>query len=88
MANLLIDTAGGGRHRDRGEVEGADAEEPVNHGNLAKLMYYFEFDYIDGRDPESYIDATCAAVDRWKPFVVTGLNHPLRTGRDHEQSIA
>lgn len=39
---------------------------PFEIDSLAKLAYYFEFDYVDGRDPDSYMDATRAAVDHWK----------------------
>jgi len=35
-------------------------------GDLPGLAYYFEHDYIDGRDPESYIGETHRAVCRWQ----------------------
>lgn len=32
---------------------------------LMNLAYYFEHDYVDGRDPETYIGDTYSAVIRW-----------------------
>jgi ribosomal peptide maturation radical SAM protein 1 len=33
---------------------------------LANLAYYFDFDYIDGRDPEAYVGPLVAAVAAWQ----------------------
>jgi ribosomal peptide maturation radical SAM protein 1 len=32
---------------------------------LSELAYYFEFDYADGRDPDSYAEGVRLAVHRW-----------------------
>src|SRR5207248_2577495 len=33
--------------------------------DLSRLAYYFEHDYVDGRDPETYVSEAHAAVRRW-----------------------
>jgi len=33
---------------------------------LARLAYYFEFDYADGRDPASYVGPMVAAAESWQ----------------------
>lgn len=44
---------------------------PFDPEDLYELAYYFDFDYDDGRDPETYIASLRAAVADWK------------SGRDH-----
>jgi ribosomal peptide maturation radical SAM protein 1 len=38
---------------------------PLPDGALARLAYYFSFDYADGRRPETYTAGVAAEVDRW-----------------------
>ncbi len=38
---------------------------PLGRRELAKLAYFFDFDYLDGRNPMSYIDSLQRAVRRW-----------------------
>lgn len=38
----------------------------VDGATLHDLAYYFEFDYADGRAPQSYVAALEAAVQRWQ----------------------
>src|SRR5207248_3007334 len=39
---------------------------PVSETDLADLAYYFNFDYVDGRDPNSYIVDLRREVDAWR----------------------
>jgi len=39
---------------------------PLDQNALQDLAYFFEYDYADGRDPESYVDSVRAFVDVWK----------------------
>ena len=38
---------------------------PLGRNGLARLAYYFEFDYADGRDPKSYASRVEGEVARW-----------------------
>jgi ribosomal peptide maturation radical SAM protein 1 len=38
---------------------------PLGRRELARLAYFFDFDYPDGRNPNSYITALKQAVDSW-----------------------
>jgi ribosomal peptide maturation radical SAM protein 1 len=38
---------------------------PLGRQDLARLAYYFEFDYADGRDPKSYAGRVEREVERW-----------------------
>jgi len=38
---------------------------PLHEDELSNLAYYFEHDYADARDPESYVGEAYAAVKRW-----------------------
>ena len=38
---------------------------PLGRRDLARLAYFFDFDYTDGRNPESYIAAVKRAVGDW-----------------------
>jgi ribosomal peptide maturation radical SAM protein 1 len=37
----------------------------LSASELTNFAYYFEHDYIDGRNPEDYVDGLHAAVSRW-----------------------
>jgi ribosomal peptide maturation radical SAM protein 1 len=39
---------------------------PLGRAELAKLAYFFDFDYGDGRDPFKYIDSLQVEVQRWQ----------------------
>jgi hypothetical protein len=38
----------------------------LGHDELFELAYYFQHDYADGRDPESYVTEAYAAFRRWQ----------------------
>lgn len=38
---------------------------PLGRRELQRLAYFFDFDYGDGRNPQSYMEPTCEAVRRW-----------------------
>jgi ribosomal peptide maturation radical SAM protein 1 len=38
---------------------------PLGRRDLARLAYFFDFDYLDGRNPENYIAAVKRAVADW-----------------------
>jgi ribosomal peptide maturation radical SAM protein 1 len=38
---------------------------PLGRNDLAKLAYYFDFDYADGRRPTDYLAPLMSAVQRW-----------------------
>jgi len=38
---------------------------PFSDDVLARLAYYFEFDYVDRRDPAEYIKPVLDAVEKW-----------------------
>jgi ribosomal peptide maturation radical SAM protein 1 len=39
---------------------------PFPEHDLARLVWHFDYDYADGRDPEAYTSAFRAAIDRWR----------------------
>jgi hypothetical protein len=38
---------------------------PFSEDSLTRLAYHFDFDYADGRQPETYTDALREAVEQW-----------------------
>ncbi len=38
---------------------------PFAHSDLNQLAYYFDFEYLDGRDPEAYTSELSEAIDHW-----------------------
>jgi ribosomal peptide maturation radical SAM protein 1 len=38
---------------------------PLERRELSKLAYFFEFDYADGRDPNSYLDHLREEISKW-----------------------
>jgi ribosomal peptide maturation radical SAM protein 1 len=45
---------------------------PFRDDELENLVYFFEFDYADGRNPGLYMAELRGAVDRWKKMKETG----------------
>jgi ribosomal peptide maturation radical SAM protein 1 len=39
---------------------------PLSRRELARLAYFFDFDYADGRNVEAYLGAIHAEVDKWR----------------------
>jgi hypothetical protein len=44
----------------------------LSESELANFAYYFEHDYIDGRDPEKYVQGLRGAVRRWYEHSTNG----------------
>jgi ribosomal peptide maturation radical SAM protein 1 len=38
----------------------------LSAAHLFDLAYYFEYDYVDGRDPDDYVGEATAAAERWR----------------------
>ncbi len=55
---------------------------PFSGDDLASLAYYFDFDYADGRHPESYVAEFRDAVEVWKSQEQNGQLISLRDGND------
>lgn len=45
---------------------------PLPDESLARLAYYFDFDYADGRDPEIYVQPLDEAIQQWSEQVKSG----------------
>ena len=46
---------------------------PFPQENLRRLAYYFDFDYVDGRQPKVYSDVLDRAVERWHQLENPGV---------------
>jgi len=44
---------------------------PLAEDCLARLAYYFEYDYADGRDPMAYASAALEEIERWQELAGT-----------------
>jgi hypothetical protein len=49
---------------------------PLGRAELAKLAYFFDFDYADGRDPADYLGELQQAVQRWQIQRAAGASAP------------
>ncbi len=45
---------------------------PFPEESLARLAYYFDFDYADGRQPESYTRVLSEAIEKWHALTDSG----------------
>ena len=59
------------RHGQPASQPGVRLRVSVPPDVLARLAYYYEYDYADGRDPRDYVGPVLAAVERWQELART-----------------
>ena len=52
---------------------------PFSEESLSRLAYYFDFDYADGRQPESYTLMLNEAIERWHALTASGTLFSLQS---------
>jgi hypothetical protein len=61
---------------------------PLERRELAKLAYFFEFDYADGREPSSYLNRISEEIAKWwRVQSNMGPDKPRLDARPHGQGL-
>jgi len=61
---------------------------PFGRGDLARLAYYFDFDFADGREPETYTRRLSREVGRWWEAFVAEAGRPVLDARESGGGLA